>query len=604
MGKKSTALSSAVCTNCGGQMDVNGVEETVECPYCGTKYSTSELLNESDAVRTERIKAQTAKDLESARMKNAAEKEQREEAKAAVEKFKKSKFSKVLIIFAVISVIFCAVSFSDGRILSGLCAVIMAGLFITSWLMGMHIVKEKKKGIRIIAAIVAFVLIVPYFNLYNAGGPSYKTKPEDIDWAILELGDYLPEPEKPYGEVGVDLAHALSVTLHDVEKEQFKAYRDACIAMGYTVESEETGTTYVAFNNEGYQVRLVHSSEELYVHLDAPEEMGEFEWPTNGLGSLLPATKSNIGDVSWDNSETFIVQVGNTTLAEYKEYVKACEAEGFTVDYSKDDEYYSALNADGYELTLRYLGFNKIEVSLKAPEGGAPAPTGGENDAPATDAIVIVAGEAGEYGEKFTVNKGTEFEDTYYVYRLPAGTYKATNVGDYTTQLNVYSDELKKVDGWEEPAETFFVELIDVSKSTTFSIKDGQHIEVAEPTELELEKISDDVPEDTTPTEKPTPSEDTTSSGELVNGMRPEFKEAMDSYEAFFDEYCGFMKKYIASNGSDMSLLLDYASYMSKYAEMMEDFEAWESEEMNNAETAYYIQVQNRINQKLLEVAQ
>lgn len=32
------------------------------------------------------------------------------------------------------------------------------------------------------------------------------------------------------------------------------------------------------------------------------------------------------------------------------------------------------------------------------------------------------------------------------------------------------------------------------------------------------------------------------SSTDLVNGMRPEFKEAMDSYEAFYDEYCAFKK--------------------------------------------------------------
>ena len=86
--------------------------------------------------------------------------------------------------------------------------------------------------------------------------------------------------------------------------------------------------------------------------------------------------------------------------------------------------------------------------------------------------------------------------------------------------------------------------------------------------------------------------------------MRPEFKEAMDSYEAFFDEYVAFMEKYAASDGNDLSLLSDYASYMSKYADMMADLEAWDSADMNTAETAYYIEVQSRISQKLLEVAE
>lgn len=43
---------------------------------------------------------------------------------------------------------------------------------------------------------------------------------------------------------------------------------------------------------------------------------------------------------------------------------------------------------------------------------------------------------------------------------------------------------------------------------------------------------------------------------------------------------------------------------MREIGNEMEDFEAWDDSEMNPAETAYYIEVQNRINQKLLEVSE
>lgn len=99
-------------------------------------------------------------------------------------------------------------------------------------------------------------------------------------------------------------------------------------------------------------------------------------------------------------------------------------------------------------------------------------------------------------------------------------------------------------------------------------------------------------------------SEPAPSAPELIDGMHPEFKEAMDTYEAFFDEYIAFMKKYAESDGTDLTLLSDYADYMSKYAETMEAFEEWENKELNTAETAYYIEVQTRISQKLLQVAQ
>lgn len=485
--QKTHSPSPIVCKSCGAHLEIKNSQDVVECPYCGTAYSTSDLLNESDAVRSERIKAQTAKDLETARMKDAAEKAQREEAKAAVEKFKKGKFSKFLIVCAIISALVTVLELSGGFSMAGVIALIQAGLYLTAWLMGMGVIKEAKKNMRTLITVIAFALIIPFFMFFgNSDKPSYETEPKKFAWTDIEMHEVLPEPEDPYGEIGHNSKTALILTLCDITEKDFKAYRDECIEAGYTIDADESYLSYSAYNQDGYNVRLVfsESSEEMNVYLDAPEEMGEFEWPANGLGSMLPATKSNIGDISWDNSETFIVHVGNTTIEEYKEYVKACEAEGFTVDYSRDDEYYSALNADGYKLTLRYLGFNKIEVSLKAPEGGA------------------------------------------------AGS------------------------------------------------------------------------DDTDPVEDTTPAETTKPSSELVNGMRPEFKEAMDSYEAFFDEYCAFMEKYIASDGSDVSLLLDYANYMSKYAEMMADFEAWEDEEMNDAETAYYIQVQTRINEKLLEVAQ
>lgn len=87
-------------------------------------------------------------------------------------------------------------------------------------------------------------------------------------------------------------------------------------------------------------------------------------------------------------------------------------------------------------------------------------------------------------------------------------------------------------------------------------------------------------------------------------GLSKEFKEAMDSYEAFIDEYVAFMKKYSDSNGTDMSLISDYTKYMTKLDDANKKFEKWNNSNMNAEESAYYIQVQTRVNKKLLEAAQ
>ncbi len=86
------------------------------------------------------------------------------------------------------------------------------------------------------------------------------------------------------------------------------------------------------------------------------------------------------------------------------------------------------------------------------------------------------------------------------------------------------------------------------------------------------------------------------------DGLSPEFIEAMNSYEAFIDEYCVFMKKYAESDGTDLGLLAEYGNYMKKYAEAMEDFGAWDNNQMSEAETAYYLEVQSRAMSKLMEV--
>jgi len=86
-----------------------------------------------------------------------------------------------------------------------------------------------------------------------------------------------------------------------------------------------------------------------------------------------------------------------------------------------------------------------------------------------------------------------------------------------------------------------------------------------------------------------------------ATGLRPEFKEAMDSYEAFYNEYCDLLKKYM-NNPSDLSILTKYMSLMGKLSDMDEKFKAWESEDLNNEELKYYMDVNNRVMKKLLDV--
>ncbi len=84
-------------------------------------------------------------------------------------------------------------------------------------------------------------------------------------------------------------------------------------------------------------------------------------------------------------------------------------------------------------------------------------------------------------------------------------------------------------------------------------------------------------------------------------GVDPDLKAFLDSYEEFMDEYVDFMQKYNA-NPTDLTLLGEYADMMQKYSDFAAEADKYDSKEMSTADAAYYLEVTNRITQKMLKV--
>ena len=111
-------------------------------------------------------------------------------------------------------------------------------------------------------------------------------------------------------------------------------------------------------------------------------------------------------------------------------------------------------------------------------------------------------------------------------------------------------------------------------------------------------------------TESVTPTEDAesaTQSSETsiphASEIRPEFKEAMDAYEAFYIEYCEFFTEY-SKNPTSIKLLAKYGEFLVKIKEMDDAFMKWEDSDMTDAELKYYLNVQNRVAKMLIDIAQ
>ncbi len=104
-----------------------------------------------------------------------------------------------------------------------------------------------------------------------------------------------------------------------------------------------------------------------------------------------------------------------------------------------------------------------------------------------------------------------------------------------------------------------------------------------------------------TPTAKPTPVP-TPKTTAAPKDVTPEFKETLDSYEAFFDEFIVVLKA-MADDSADTTTLFKYAGMMMQYADTLEKLDAIDESKLSPADDAYYVEVMARIELKLLEAA-
>jgi len=95
---------------------------------------------------------------------------------------------------------------------------------------------------------------------------------------------------------------------------------------------------------------------------------------------------------------------------------------------------------------------------------------------------------------------------------------------------------------------------------------------------------------------------ESSSDSDSSSGIDPQFKQTMDDYEAFMNDYADFMEKY--QNSDDvLSMSADYADMMEKYNQYMTEIDNIDEDELNEEELKYYNDVQHRVNERLLSVS-
>lgn len=359
------------CELCNGTLAVDDDKSVFACPYCGHKT----LIVENDAVTIEKIRTSARKEIELEKIKSSdrqyqmeIEKEEKQEVKNQVEKFKKGKFSKFLIIAFLLSGIFVYFYFSSGRILPGVLSVVQAVCFGSAWCMGMHIIKEKKRYIHILVAIVGILLIAP--TVRSCGSVNEEEKVEDTNWTVVFMGNKVPEPESKKLDIHENTDSEFWVDVMKVSDEDYYEYISACKELGYTVEMNESSIGYSAYNDEGYFLDILryNSKKEMTIRLEAPTTVGDLEWDKHSISSVLPAPKSMVGAYNYEREEEVEVVVSNISRADYDEYMNSCIDYGFNVDSEKKETSYESYDKNGNRIFLTHeSGNNEMTITLYFP---------------------------------------------------------------------------------------------------------------------------------------------------------------------------------------------------------------------------------------------
>ena len=94
---------------------------------------------------------------------------------------------------------------------------------------------------------------------------------------------------------------------------------------------------------------------------------------------------------------------------------------------------------------------------------------------------------------------------------------------------------------------------------------------------------------------------------EEIEEVDPEFKEALDQYEAFINGYCDFLEAYLkADTDTQLSMMEDYTTWMNQYTEVMDAVRTLDAcqDEMTPAQLSYYVEVTARVSQRMIEFSE
>lgn len=197
---------------------------------------------------------------------------------------------------------------------------------------------------------------------------------------------------------------------------------------------------------------------------DPTEGFIEVQWPTSELVSRLPVPDSTFGSVSSETEQYFSVDLGEVSRQQYDAYIGKCQEVGFTVDYSKSDTSFSAMDADGFSLHLSYNEEDEImDIVISSPRKAEVEDETVTTEKDETETTEDVETETTTEADsddsdaldgdfKAAMDAYEAFMDDYVVFmkKYQADPTDVSLLSDYTDFVSDYADYCDEFAAWED----------------------------------------------------------------------------------------------------------------------------------------------------------
>lgn len=274
-------------------------------------------------------------------------------------------------------------------------------------------------------------------------------------------------------------------------------------------------------------------------------QFGSIEWPDSGPALLVPHPGSDFGIIQESTPTKLSVMLGNYDREKFAFYIEACEAAGFTVNEAKGGESFVAENSQGAKLRLdfhRAQGY--MALNLEVPQSVADALKELANLSSQTEASSL---------DDSAADGSPDLDDN------KASTTSSGNISEGSS-------------------------LTDPGASGTTGPNSGGAAD------------NTSSPSGSSGTSGPNESSDNAD----ASNVSPEFKEAMDGYEALVDEALATLKE--QEEDPDASGFESLGKVLSTYLELKQNLDAIDTDSLSAADLAYFEEVSPRIFSKLAEL--